>query len=59
MRLVTLKIEIKLPKSIRMGITIFKIFIWGSISSDIWSEIAHRRKAKFPTVYPMIYLPKS
>ena len=25
--------------SIRMGITIFKIFIWGGISSDILSEI--------------------
>ena len=29
----------KCSKCIRMGITIFKIFIWGGISSDIRSEI--------------------
>ena len=29
----------KLQKCTRMGITIFKIFIWGDISLDIWSEI--------------------
>ena len=39
MRHVTLKIEIKLQKCIRMGITTFKIFIWGGILSDIRSEI--------------------
>ena len=38
-RLATLKFETKLQECIRMGITIFKIFIWGGISSDIRSEI--------------------
>ena len=31
--------EAKLQELIRMGIIIFKIFIWGVISSDIRSEI--------------------
>ena len=59
-----LRFETKLQKCIRMGIAIFKIFIWGGIESDIRSEItftaplARRRKTKFPTVYPTIYLPK-
>ena len=35
----TLQFETKLQKYIRMGITIFKIYIWGGISSDIRSEI--------------------
>ena len=35
MQLATLQFEWKLQKCIRMGITIFKIFIWGGISSDI------------------------
>ena len=39
MRLATLQFEMKLQKCIRMGITIFKIFIWGGITSDIRSEI--------------------
>ena len=39
MRLATLKVEMKLQKCIRMGITIFKFFIWGGISLDIRSEI--------------------
>ena len=49
---------------ISMGITIFKIFIWGGILSDIWSEItftdplAHRHKTKFTIVYATIYFPK-
>ena len=30
---------VKVKRYIRMGITIFKIFIWGGISSDIRSEI--------------------
>ena len=44
-----------------MGITIFKIFIWGGISSDILQKsrftalLMHRRKTKFPAVYPTIY----
>ena len=42
---------------IKLGITLFKIFIWGGISSDI-RLYARRRKTKFPTVYPTIYLPK-
>ena len=39
MRLATLQFEAKLQKCVIMGITIFKIFIFGGISSDIWSEI--------------------
>ena len=38
MQHVTLKIEIKLHKCFRMGITIFKIFNSDGISSDIRSE---------------------
>ena len=38
-RLATLKFETKLQNSIRIGITILKICIWGGISSDIRSEI--------------------
>ena len=38
-RLATLQFELKLQKCIRIGITIFKIFIWGGISSHIRSEI--------------------
>ena len=34
--LATLQFETKLQKCIRMGITIFKIFIWAGIWSDIW-----------------------
>ena len=50
MRLAILQFETKLQKSIRMGIAIFKIFIWGGTSSDIRSEIT------FPIVYPTINL---
>ena len=39
MGLVTLKFERKLLMCIRMGITIFKIFFCGDISSNIRSEI--------------------
>ena len=42
----SLKIEIKLQKCIRVGITIFKIFILGGISSDIGSEIAFYGSAR-------------
>ena len=38
MRLAMLQFERKLQKSNRMGIAIFKIFIWGGISSDKWLE---------------------
>ena len=38
MRLATLQFETRLYKGIRMGITIFKILIWGGISSDIRSK---------------------
>ena len=31
--------QINVKRYIRMGITIYKIFIWGGISSVIWSEI--------------------
>ena len=67
MRLVTLQFERKLQKSIRMGITIFKIFILGGISSDISGKSCFtatrkatlmRRQTKFPTVYPTINVPK-
>ena len=34
-----LQFETRLQKCIRMGITIFKIFTWGGISSDIRSDI--------------------
>ena len=45
-----------MQKCIRMGITIFKFFIWGGISSDMHSEtrftapLPRRRKTIFPTV---------
>ena len=39
MGLATLQFETKLQKCIRMGITIFKIFIWGGIPFDIQWEI--------------------
>ena len=35
----TLQFVAKLQKSIRNGMTVFKIFIWEGILSDIWSEI--------------------
>ena len=39
------------------------MFIWGVITSDVWSAItfydfAYHHKTNFPTVYPKIYLPK-
>ena len=43
MGLATLQFETNLQKCIRMGITIFKLFIWGAISSDIGSEITKFR----------------
>ena len=46
MRLATLHFDTKLQKCIRMGITIFKIFIWGGISSDIRSEITFYGSAR-------------
>ena len=39
MRLAMLIFETKLRKCIRMGITIFKVFIWGGISLNILLEI--------------------
>ena len=39
MRLATLQFETKLHKSIRMGMTTFKISIWGGISLDIRLDI--------------------
>ena len=46
LRPATLQFETKLQKCIRMGITIFKIFIWGGISSDILSEITFYGSAR-------------
>ena len=62
MRLATLQFEMGLHKCIRMGITIFKIFVFGGILLDIRSEItfygsALRCKTIFLTVYPTINLP--
>ena len=48
--------ETKLQICIRMGIIMFKIFIWGGLSSDIRSEITFYVKRKPPTVYPTIYM---
>ena len=49
---------------IRMGITVFKMFI-GEVYRRIYvrksrftAPLTRRRKTKFPTVYPTIYLPK-
>ena len=59
MLLATVKFETKLQKCIRIGITIFKIFIWGGISLDIRSEItfygyAHASQNKnFEYSYPL------
>ena len=51
MGLVTLQFERKLKMCIRIGITIFIIFIWGGISSSIYvrksrftAPVARRRK---------------
>ena len=58
MRLAAIQLETKLQKCIRIGITIFKIFIWGGISSYIRLEITFygytrvSPKTKFLTVYP-------
>ena len=64
MRLATLQFERKIQKCIRMGITIFKISfreVYRRIyvrKSRFTAPLARRRKTKFPTVYPTIYLPK-
>ena len=53
-----------LQKYIRLGITIFKVFIWGCIVLDIDRESCYivplvcRLKNKFLTVYETICLPK-
>ena len=63
MRIEALQFESRLQMCIRMGIIIFKMIIWGGISSDIRPKtrftalLTHCRK-QFPTVYPTIYLPK-
>ena len=46
MRLATFLFETKLMKCIRMGITIFKFFILGDISSDIRLEITFYGSAR-------------
>ena len=43
---ISLQFELKLQKCIRMRITVFKIFIWGGISSDICSEITFYGSAR-------------
>ena len=64
MRLAMVQFETKLQKCIRMGITIFN-FAFGEVYRRIYirkshftAPLARRRKTKFPTVYPKIYLPK-
>ena len=52
MRLATFRFGRTLHKCIRKGITPFKIFIWGGISSDIY--VRKSRTTKFPTVYPQM-----
>ena len=47
MRLVMLQFETALQECIRMGITIFKILIWGGMSSDIRAEIMFTIKLSF------------
>ena len=64
MQLATCHFERKLQKCVRMGITVFKYFIWGGIWSDIRLEItftaplACSPKTSFPLVYLTIDLPK-
>ena len=64
MLLATLQLETKLQNCIRMGITIFK-----TLSGEVYGLLYVRKshftvlltshcKTKFPTVCPMIYLPK-
>ena len=48
MQLAMLQFKKELQKYIRMGITIFKIFIWGGISSDIPTEISNRISYDIP-----------
>ena len=57
--LCTLQFETKLRKYNRVGITIFKIFIWGVISSNIRSEnTLYGSSCASPWNYLMIYLTK-
>ena len=46
MQLATIQFEMRLQNCIRMGITIFNIFIWEGISSDIRSEITFYDSAR-------------
>ena len=61
-QLATLKFNPRQQICIRMGITIFKIFIWGGISSDMRSQncftapLACRRKTIFPIVFHVVSL---
>ena len=55
--------QINFNKCIRMGITIFKIFIWGGMSLVIWSEITFYADASLLNeisdhIPDDIYLPK-
>ena len=59
----TLK-DANVKKVHKNGDNCIKIVIWGGKSSVLWSRIAfygllaRRRKTKFPTIKPTIYLPK-
>ena len=46
LQLATLRFEAKLQKRNRMGETIFNIFIWGGISSDLRPEITFYGSAR-------------
>ena len=56
MRLATLQFETKLQKRIRMEITIFKIFIWGGISSIymVGNHVLRPPNENFDIGYPLI-----
>ena len=64
MRLATLQFETKLPRCIRMGITIFKfsfreVYCLIYVRKPLFTAPFDRQcKTKFPIVYPMIYLSK-
>ena len=57
-------IERKLQKCIIVGMTIFKVSfgeVYRRIYGPKWlftGSLASRRKTKFPTLYPTIYVPK-
>ena len=64
MYIFTVFLKGKCYKCIRMGIIKFKISFWEVYcwiyvrKSRFMASLTRRRKTKFPTVYPTIYLPK-